>query len=311
MSQRDGRIDYRHPRKKNQSAIIPNSTLALHQATLAHHQQALTEIMVNRCDWINLPKGMDARFLEETLLFDGHAVIFKDAKADVFYGTRVLVEGPPNVYGNPRKMRSIGPGNWNIPVPMSNGVYVRNSQTGWSDIPTIELFAARLANLDLTRDINLNVQKTPYVITGPEEKQLEMLNIYASIERGEPAIIGLEALDSLVKVEVLNLNAPFLGDELNLNKRQILNEFYSYAGITNSGIAKQERMTAEEIDINTEDVIIRRLNYLRPRRAAAKALNERFGLDIQVVWSRDLDSKNFATLNDAAKMLDLEEDSDV
>jgi len=272
-------------------------TEMLNSMTYAFHYQNLYEIMLNRIKWINLPKGCDSRYLEETLLHNGQSVIFQDKVIkNLFFNTRVIQQGPPDIYQNMVKFASQAVNGWFVQLNKDRGVVVYDTQSRLPSINVISLFANRLTELDRTRDVNLQNQKTPFIITGPEQKQKEMLKFFNNVQSNQPAIFGMPALSD-IDIKVFPTAVPYLGNELAYNKQLIMNEFLTFVGVDNPGIEKQERMTREEVDRNQNQVMMRRLNYLTPRRDAAKKLNEKFGLNVEVVWNTDNFTDNYNLVN--------------
>lgn len=269
--------------------------------TYAFHYQNLYELMLNRIKWINLPNGCDARFLEETLILNGAAVIFQDKTIkNLFYSTRVIQQGPPDIYNNMIKFASQGNNGWFVQLNSDRGVVVYDTQSRLPSINALALFANRLTELDRTRDVNLQNQKTPFIITGPEEKQKEMRNFFNNVQSNTPAVFGLSGLDQ-IDIKVFPTAVPYIGNELAYNKQLIMNEFLTFIGVDNPGLEKQERMTQHEVERNQNQVMMRRLNYLTPRREAAEKLNKKFGLNIQVVWNDDILTSNYNLINDLIK----------
>lgn len=267
--------------------MVYNQTEMLNEMTYRYHYQNLYSLALNRIKWLNLPDGCNERFLEETLLLNGQAVIFKDWKSKLFFSTRVMASGPLNVYNNPTKLRSVGNNGWSIKVPWDKGVMVWETQDRYySTLSHLEIFACRLMETDRTSDVNLQTMKRPFIITGPEEKYQEMVNFYSDINSNQPCVIGLPHLSDC-EIKVLQTGAVYLGEELAYRKQLLMNEFLTFLGIDNPGLEKQERMTEEEVERIQSQTMFRRMNYLSPRRDAAKVLNERFGLNIEVVWNTD------------------------
>jgi hypothetical protein len=287
----------KHYRPHSSQGYMYNQSQQLNAMTYQFHFQNLYELALNRIKWLNLPRGCDSRFLEETLLLNGNAIIFQDPKInDLFYSTRVVFSGPLNVYDKPTHFRSVGNNGWNVDVPFEKGVVVFETASRYPTIGHICIFANRLTDLDRTRDVNLKNQKSPWIITGPEEKVQEMINFYKNVDSNEPAIFGLDGLKE-INYQVLSMNAPFIGTELNYNKQLIMNEFMTFLGIDNNGMEKKERMTEEELQVRNSQVMAKRLNYLQPRREAADILNKRFGTNIQVVWNTDNQTDNYNYVN--------------
>ena len=257
------------------------------------------QLAINRFKWINLPDGVDERFLEWTLVRESCAVMFPLPKIpDRVYATKVIGLGPLNVYDNPTKFRSVGNNGWNIPLDNNNAVLIWNSMTRIPMWSTLEYYAKRMADIDRTFDVNLKNQKTPFIITGPEEKQTEIKNYYTQIDSNEPAIFGLNSLNTDMNINVMNTNVPFLGIELQQVKRDLFNEVLEYLGIESSNTQKRERLIEAEIEANIESTEMMRLDGLNARRQAAEKFNNKFGYNIEVVWRKDLISDNYNFVND-------------
>ena len=278
-------------------------TVELNRRAYNRYLDQMLQLAVNRFKWINLPKGVDERYLEWVLCRENCAVIFPLPKVpDRVYATKVVGLGPLNVYDNPTKFRSVGNNGWNVSLNNKNAVLIWNSQTRIPMWPTLEYYAKRLADLDRTADVNLKKQKTPYIITGPEEKQTEIRNFYAKVDGNEDAIFGLNSLTDSISIEVQNTNVPFLGIEIQQLKRDLWNEMLEFLGIESSNTQKRERLIEAEIEANEESTQMMRLDGLNPRRQAAEKFNKMFGTNIDVVWRKDLRSENYNYSNNLEKL---------
>lgn len=306
-----GKKHYKGRPSLNQGFIY-NQSEELNIMTYRYHFQNLYSLALNRIKWINLPDGCNTRFLEETLLLNGQAVIFKKPRLfgdDMFFSTRVIASGPLNVYNNPTRLRSVGNNGWNLKIPWDNGVVVWETEDRYfSTLQHISIFANRLMDADRVADVNLNTMKRPFILTGPEEKYQEMVNLYRNINSNEPAIIGLPHLTD-ININVLQTGAEYLGDKMQYRKQYLMNEFLTFLGIDNAGIEKQERMTSDEVERIQSQTMIRRMNYLKPRRDALKVLKKRYPDKFkytQVIWNTDNITPTWNVEHNLQKALDLD-----
>ena len=76
--------------------------------------------------------------------------------------------------------------------------------------------------------------------------------------------------------------------DLQIQKHMILNEFFSDIGVNNANMDKKERMVANEVEANNEQVKACEDVLLRSREEACKQINRIFGLNISVK-RRELD----------------------
>lgn len=286
------------------------STAAYNGAMYSMFRQQIITIAMTRFQWVNLPRGCDERYLEWTLLTQGMATIaFPTKQPGVFYSTQCVTQSPPNVYDDFTKWNSIGNGGWKFPVTGSNGVIVWDNNLRVPLLPWIDVYAKELADIMRTQQINRLHVKTPVIITGPQEKRVDMNNLYKAIAQGEPAIIGTDGLSS-VDVNVMNTGVAYLGSELNEALQNTWNSVYRMLGIPNIPF-KAERQIEDEVTSQTMPSQIMSLGSLEARRRACDKLNNRFGkyLDkpIDVVMRADLETQNYRELHSLDRLIELEE----
>ena len=264
------------------------------------YRQQIFEIAMSRFKWVNLPDSCDARFLEWILLNQGVATIaFPRKQPGFFYSTQMTYNAPLNVYDNPTSWRSMGNNGWQFSVTPRNGVVVWDNEFRVPILDWIDIYARELTDLTRTGQLNRMHQKIPYILKGPQEKKLDMTNLYKQIAGGEPAILatnGIEAID----VSVLSTEVPWLGAEIYAAKENLWNEIFMALGVPNLPF-KQERQIEDEVRSQTAPHSLAALNPLDARRAACDKLNTNFEQylehPVQVVWNEDLLSKNYNYFN--------------
>lgn len=80
----------------------------LQQTTRVRMYQRLIEMLaISRFKWINLPKGIDERFIEMTLFERGLVIFFPDKKKHRWMATQATYNGKINNYYNPTKFRPV------------------------------------------------------------------------------------------------------------------------------------------------------------------------------------------------------------
>lgn len=265
---------------------------SMNQAAYFMYLDWLMSIAMSRFKWINLPKTCDQRYLEYILMTQGMATIAHPKDSDQFFSTMAVTKSVPNVYDNPTLWESFGNSGWNFSVNPSNGVIVYDNFLRRPIMPSLEYFAYELADIKRTKQINRMQQKTPYIITAPQEKKNDMVNMFKQISGGEPAIIGTDSLSD-ININAIQTGVQFMGEELNADTLNVWNEALTFLGIKNLS-RKTERMIQDEVLANNEPTTMRFNDPLTCRRTAADKLNDRFGLNIQVVKNIDNESDNYA-----------------
>jgi hypothetical protein len=240
----------------------------------------LTELALNTFEWKNLPPSVDPRFLEMCLYSDGMAVFFEDEVLGKLC-LQCMISGPLDVYRIPTLRRAYATNGYNQDLTEKDSVLIFNNYLHTNCLLDIEAYALKLYEIDRTIDVNVMAQKTPVLITCPENQRLVMQNLYKEYDGNVPFIFGDQKLD-INGLTVLKTDAPFVSDKLQILKRQIWNEALTYLGIENSNTEKKERLVTDEISSNLGGVEAQRLTRLNSRKDAVKKINAMFDLDIEV-----------------------------
>lgn len=258
--------------------------------------------------WVNLPATCNERYLEQSLLFEGQATIaFPRSRPGIFYSTKAVWAGRPNVYDEPTKWRSFGNGGWLFPVNHTNGVFIYDNNTRYPLMTHIDIWARELTDLMTTKQMNRVHQRIPFVLKGAVEKEFDMINIIKQVMGGELAIILTDTSDDIIKTEVFQTGVQYLGNELQAEIRNIWNEFYACVGINNLPF-KSERQIEDEVNSQEEPAMLSGLGRTSCRREGAKKLNSRFEMylddPIGVVRNVDFKSKNFSFAHDLGSKIE-------
>lgn len=249
----------------------------------------LKKIAISMFEWVNLPDSMDSRFLELCLYYNGQAALLEN-KDGIKINTRACPAGRMNIYNLPtqincfsidftaikKKFDGFVPEGFN---PSDYCVYVLNNLDRAPTAYTLELFAYRLYLAQRCADINISVNKLPYLVTVEENKRLTMENLINQLDENKPAIFGTDEMGSMIKdsLKILPTDPPFIADKLNDYKKEIWNEALRFLGINNID-EKKERMVTGEVDSNNELINLNLQSYLVPRRKACEQFNKLFGL---------------------------------
>lgn len=248
-----------------------------------NHYYNLIELMyINRYEWENLPDSVDMRFLELGLFRKGRMLYFNDeVLGDLCL--EMSGDGDISVYREPKKRYgySAGSGGYTVQRNINNSVIIYDNFLRKNNINSAIFFAKRLAEITRTADINLHVQKTPYIICCEESQKLTMENMLKDIEENIEHVFGYKGLD-VNAINVLKLDAPFIADKLSIEKMKIWNECLTWMGINNSNTEKRERMVTAEANSNTECIDFMMQVGLNARIEAVRKINKMFGTEITV-----------------------------
>lgn len=257
----------------------------LNAYTTIDYLTRIKEYALNTFKWVNLPKSVDARFIEEQLFEKGKICFFKDKNLG-FLCLPVNEDGILNIYNYFNIRRIYASNGFRRTRKISNSVIIYNNYLKTPTFITANLYAIRLSQVQRTIDINLNAQRTPILISCTPQQRLTLKNVYKHYEGNEPVIFA-DSEFNVDSVRVLNTKAPYLINDLALYKHDLWNEVFTFLGINNANQDKRERLVASEVDANDEQVEQARFNMLDARLDACKLINDMFGLDISVKFRND------------------------
>ena len=258
----------------------------MNSETYFDYVERFKKICLSMFEWVNLPDSMNARYLEECLYYKGQAALLKDELYG-FINTQCASNGYLNIYGLPTSL--------NCYSYQYNSI--RNLYTGldgtedkdcilvmnnWERIPTastIELFCQRLAEAEMTAQVNIKDQKTPVLIVVDENQRLMMENLYAQYDGNKPFIFGDKNQVGEGVVKSINTGAEFIADKIMEYKKQIWNEALQFLGINTLQTEKKERLITDEASSNNELINLNLQSMLIPRQEACKQFNKLFGLE--------------------------------
>jgi hypothetical protein len=263
--------------------------MAVNNATYSDYYNRLKILATSLFIWDGLDDvaGYGAsRFLELALFEDGKATFLKDPTRN-FMALRVNPNDKPNIYDIPTKVLAYS-FEFNKQYDIDDVVYIMNNNLQKPTFETLQLFAYRLFDTERTIDVNLIAQKTPILIEGDTKTILTLKNVYMQYSGNTPFIFGSKQFDLNNRLSVLNTNAPYLIDKLELHKHEIWNEALTYLGINNSNTDKKERLITDEVNSNNELINYYLNCFYTTRKQACDKINEKYGLNIKLRLNKDV-----------------------
>lgn len=253
----------------------------LNTRTYIDYFQRLSLLARSIFKWENLPNGLNEKWIEKYLFEEGQCMFYNDSTKGLII-TRCTCEGL-NHYNEPINLIPVSNGYLDTTAKLNNteAILIQNNDESIPTMPTIELYALRLAEITRTSDVNVGGQKTPKLIVGSDKQMLSMKKLYEKWESNSPVIFGDKSLDR-ENIMVLDTTAPIVFDKLRVEKHAIWNEVYTFLGINNANQEKKERLVESEVDANDEQVEQNIYIMLKAREDACKKINELFGTNIKV-----------------------------
>lgn len=240
----------------------------------------LREYALAMFEWTGLPEQINKRFLELKMFEEGRILFHKDPELG-YLVTPVMAGGTINYYNEPTSFKAVAIGYTRDLTP-DEGVIIYNNYSRTSIIPTIRAYAYRLYQVEKTMDVNINAQKTPVLLLADEAQRLTLMNAYQQYDGNEPFIFGNKAGFDKEAISVLTTEAPFVSDKLMEYKHNLWNEAMTFLGVGNSKQDKKERLVADEVAANDEQIETSRYAMLQARQDACDEINKMFGLNVSV-----------------------------
>lgn len=259
--------------------------LIMNDQTYVDYLERMKKICLSMFEWQNLPKSMNARFLEMCLFYNGQAAFLYDDDYG-YINTMAADGGYINLYGLPTELncysyrfnqrRSL----YMTDIGEEKGkecILVMNNYERVPTSATINLFACRLAEAQRTADVNIKAQRTPILITTDQKQFFTLKKMYEEYDGNTPAIFADKNVITPDALKAIKTDAAFIGNDIMEYKREIWNEFLTFMGISNLS-EKRERMISNEVDSNNELVNLNLQALLIPRKEACAQFNEKYGL---------------------------------
>ncbi len=229
-----------------------------------------------------LPNNINYKWVEKYLFSEGGCVFFRDKNLG-YMVTKYTHAGNLNAYDEPTLIQPYATGyQGEILENHVDCVIIKNNDILMPTAPTLQLFAYRLAQATRTSDINIKAQKTPVIALCDDKQKISFKRALDKIEDNEFAIYGYKNFD-IDSIKAVRLDAPIVFDKLTLQKHEIWNEAMTFLGLNNANQDKKERLVADEVSANNEQVGASGNVFLSARQEAFEEIRQLFGLSEEEV----------------------------
>lgn len=261
-----------------------------HQAAFKNNQQFMdtivmfAEIVCNMFKW-TLPPSCNPRALEQTLFFEGRALIFKDKSgATLGYGsakdtlihTPVILEGDLDIYYEYLKRRAYAL-NYDHLYTQEDSVLIRNNFYEWPSIVPVSIYADKYTDSGRIIDVYSKTLKAPLTAQAPKDADVTAKIIADAVEGNEVLVVtnGNNMNSEDFKV-FSNGNTSSTLLDMWQHRHSVLDEFSERFGINSANTDKRERMITSEVASNNQLSAINVGNLLRWRQMACDEINSKW-----------------------------------
>lgn len=249
-------------------------------------RQDLRQLYSSVFRWNNMPKEIDMLVVERWLMDIGHVAFFKDTELDEYIILPFTYAGKLDVYGNPVDITAYGSNGYHRVLKRGEYVPIYDNLLKVTNARILETYAARMAEVDRVIDVNIAAHKTPVLIEGDSDTIDSVKTAYNQFHQNEPVIVSHSGtLQSTLSV--YKTDAPIVFPQLQVQKKDMLDEILAFVGILNVGRYKSQHMIRSEVLAVNGLGFAERTVRNDPRDTAVKNINEMFGLNISVEYSSD------------------------
>ena len=139
----------------------------------------------------------------------------------------------------------------------------------------INRYAALLANIDCSLNVSLMNSRVAHIFEAESDAEVKTIQkMYDEVSKGNPAVFLKKATRSLPSsnenTSFLNVKNTYIGNDLLLTKKSIMNEFLTEIGINNANTDKRERLNSHEETANNTEVRCTIIRYIDSLNECAK-----------------------------------------
>lgn len=249
----------------------------------------LYNLAVNRFEWVNLPKEINPYFLEDILFWRGSALFIYDDVADMYAVMKEALVGMMDIYNIPETREAFAVTGYLKDYYKDNSVIIWNNPAHVGYVLSAQMYAEALDTAWKTKNLNMYAQRTPIALVSSDEQKLSYQIFGENYDNYVPVIKLTDSFD-LDKVKAINMNAPYVVDKLEQEIKEIYSMALNDLGYETNNIEKKERVTNKELDGNNGQIEGMRSTSLSMRKRACEAINNMFGLDVDVKFRSILPS---------------------
>lgn len=260
-------------------------------------------------EYDNLPESLPKREIELNLLLTGHAVIFTD-KTDIVTACTTLYNfdryyNPTQaVFAQPRMTSKTLYLDNSIEAHKQNAVVIYNNdiKDNIFYIPAdgglltfISRYARRLADLESSENIYaVNSRLTSFPVGSTDGVIANIKKFFNSLVLGKREVIVDDAIiNSFRNVDIVRSNIKDSINDILIARDKILEQFFRDIGVKFFADNKKAQLTDNEVESDNQLLLISLESMLKSRQKGIDAVNEFYGLNIEVRISDKFNREKF------------------
>ncbi len=260
----------------------PKDVDGVANASAAYYRSRLLQKVLARYEFVGLPTFWDEDYFLETLFLTGKICITDTPAGILPFKCETTGIG---IFEQPTKCIIANPvlGNFRRTIDVDcTLIRLQYNYIGCSDL--INRYATMLAMCDSGISVNLMNSKVAYVFKAASKAQAATLQVmYDQISCGKPAtFVGENGAINQENFFTFPVKDNYVAGDIQITKRKIINEFLTEIGINNANLDKKERLNADEVNANNEEININIQHWTDNLKKGIEKTNRLFGLNLSV-----------------------------
>jgi hypothetical protein len=252
----------------------------------------LFNVLLDIFEYDDMPSGISQREIELNLMMTGHAVVLPKKDGTLFtpltslFGYDEYYQPTTAVFANPvvttAKEYKIGTDCEIIyNNKLKDSLYYIHADSGLATF--VSRYARQLADIESTLNIYaVNSRLTSYPVTTDGSVTESLKAFFKNLVMGKRAIITDDTI--IEKFRNVDINRAAIRDGINewlIARDKILEQFYRDLGVQMYN-PKKAQVTDDEVESNTQLLLISTDDMLRERKEGIERVNNMFGTSISV-----------------------------
>lgn len=264
----------------------PKDVSGLNNSSYFYYRRQLFLKIYSLFDFKNYPDYWDIDYFKNVLFSDGFIGV-----VDYNGGPWALKCGFSgiNPYNNPTEIMIANPvlGNFNRTIGKDGELIYFNRVDGMyiGLEPLVKRYALLLSQCDGSINATLMNSRVRHVFEGTNDAEVQTYKkMYDEVSQGKPAVFLKKGKTDLKEsnFNFLNVKNTYIGNDIMLTKRSIMNEFLTEIGINNRNTDKRERLTTDEVAVNDSETAANVILWLDTMRRQLDKVNKLFNTNITV-----------------------------
>ena len=267
--------------RREYSSTRPKKVDGVYNASTLFYQERLMRKLISLFELKGAPESWDLSYFWFVLFSYGYIGI-----TDTAAGVLPLQCGlfGQNVFLRPTKMIFTNPvlGDFDRTIDTDCVNFYLQYNFG-SAIPLIRRYADLLAMCDSSLAVTLMNSKVAFIGLASDKAQAAtMKKMYDNISAGDPAVFVNRDIGNPANFFFNRVKENFVGQEIEIVKRGIINEFLTEIGVENANTDKRERLNTDEVNSNNEEIRLNIADWLENMKDGCRRANAMFGLNLSV-----------------------------